>query len=349
MKKVILMLCMLASVLNLNAASKKKNVEENIKKEIKPAYKQKVPEGEPVEMREIWGWVMQSRLNEFDNEYPLTDVGLFSAEVDCYGNLCGIPDRNRLAGYTGRVHLVIVCDSKSLTHFVLDPKFGLRDKMIQDIMKAVEPFDGLNVDYELIPGKDSANFMRFLEKLSAECKKKDKMFTVCVPARVKTISDDIFPYKKIASISDRVMIMAYDEHWSTSKPGSVASTEWCKKIVDYAVTVIPEEKLVMGIPFYGRSWANEKVAQAWYWEGVNRIIDEYDAGKVVYMNDVPTVDITMKVKANVWFEDAFSTVSKMRMYKDTGVNMIAFWRVGQEDRNVWNWMKIQEPIEIDNK
>lgn len=340
MKKILVCLMMIAALLDVNAASKKKKVQENIKEEIKPAYKQKEPEGNPVEMREIWGWVMQSRLDEFDNEYPLTDVGFFAADVDCYGNLINVPDRNRLANFPGRVHLVVICDSKSLTHFVLDPKFGIVDKMIQDIMKAAEPFDGVNVDYELIPGKDGKNFFNFLDRLSKECKKAGKMFTVCVPARVKTISDDIFPYKKIASISDRVMIMAYDEHWSSSQPGAIASMGWCQKIVDYAVTVIPEEKLIMGLPFYGRSWANEKVAQAWYFEGVNRIIDEYDAGKVTYINDVPNVNITMKVKANVWFEDAYSTVSKMRLYKDSGVNMIAFWRIGQEDRSVWNWMQI---------
>lgn len=343
MKKVILMLCMLASVVNLSAASKKKIEKVEIdKKDIKPAYKKKQPAGEPVEMGETWGWVMQNRIKEFDNEYPLTDVGFFAADVDCYGSLTGIPNRNMLPGYTGRAHLVIVCDSKSLTHFVLDPKFGITDKLIREIMKAVESFDGLNVDYELIPGKDGANFMKFLERLSAECKKSGKMFTVCVPARVKTISDDVFPYKKIAAISDRVMVMAYDEHWSTSKPGSVASTEWCKKIVDYSVTVVPESKLVMGIPFYGRSWSDEKVAQAWYWEGVNRIIDEYDAGRVTYVNDVPCVDVSMKVKANVWFEDCYSTVSKMRMYKEAGVSKIAFWRIGQEDPSVWDWIKVRE-------
>lgn len=342
MKRIFAILLIFCTI-NLNAASKRKTeIEETIKEEQKISYKQKEPTGEPVEMQETWGWVMQSRFEEFDNEYPLTDVGFFAADVDCYGNLINVPDRTKLANFPGRVHLVIVCDSKSLTHFVLEPKFGLTDKLIQDIIKATEPFDGLNVDYELIPGKDGKNFLNFLEKLSKECKQKGKMFSVCVPARVKTINDDIFPYKKIAALADRVMIMAYDEHWSTSQPGAIASINWCKKIVDYAITVIPQEKLVMGLPFYGRSWSNEKVAQAWYFEGVNRIIDEYDSGRVKYINDIPTVDITMKVKTNFWFEDKYSTVAKMRLYKDSNVNKIAFWRIGQEDKGIWSWIKIPE-------
>ena len=53
-------------------------------KPMKKSYKQKPVSGEPVEMQEIWGWVMQSRFSEFDNDYPLTDVGFFAADVDCY-------------------------------------------------------------------------------------------------------------------------------------------------------------------------------------------------------------------------------------------------------------------------
>lgn len=340
MKKVLLSLFTLTVLLNFNLSAKAKKLSSDSDKELKIAYKQKQPLGLPVEMDEVWGWVMQNKEAEFSFAYPISDVGYFAADVDCYGNLINVPDRKKLEGYEGRVHLVIVCDSKSLTHFVLDPKFGIADQMVNDIMKAVEPFDGLNVDYELIPGKDAKNFMRFLEKLSAECHKKGKLFTVCVPARIKTISDDIFPYKKIASISDRVMIMAYDEHWSTSRPGAVASVDWCRKIADYAVTTIPPEKLVMGLPFYGRSWASEKVSQGWYFEGVNRMMNEYKPGKVQYINEVPTVDIKVTVDTEFWFEDAYSIVTKMRLYELSGIRHIAFWRIGQEDKTVWQWIKL---------
>ena len=75
---------------------------------------------------------------------------------------------------------------------------------------------------------------------------------------------------------------------------------------------------------------------------MNRIIDEYKSGRVTYVNDIPNVEVTMKVKADFWFEDAYSTVAKMRLYKNFDVNKIAFWRIGQEDKNIWRWIKMEE-------
>ncbi len=307
-------------------------------KNFKPSYNQQMPEGEPAVFDEVWGWVMTKREDELNPNFPVTDVCYFSAEVDSYGALCNVPDIRKLKNFTGRKHIVIVSDSRSLTHFLLDPSYKLVDRFIKDIMKAAKPYDGVQIDFELIPGKDGKNFLNFLTKLSQECKDAGKMFTVCVPARIKTISDDIFPYKKIAEISDRVIIMAYDEHWSTSKPGPIASVAWCEKIVDYAKTVIPQEKLVMGLPFYGRTWASEKPASSWYFTGVNRLMREYDAKKVKYVDDIPTTNITIKVKTEAWWEDCYSTVKKMRLYEQKDVKSIAFWRIGQEDPLIWNWI-----------
>ena len=42
-----------------------------------PKYKLRQPDGAPVKLRESWGYVMQSRLDEYDNNIPLTDVCFF--------------------------------------------------------------------------------------------------------------------------------------------------------------------------------------------------------------------------------------------------------------------------------
>ena len=56
-------------------------------KPLQPLYSLRQPTGKPLQLRESWGYVMQSRLDEYDNSIPLTDVCFFSAEVNCMASL----------------------------------------------------------------------------------------------------------------------------------------------------------------------------------------------------------------------------------------------------------------------
>lgn len=100
-------------------------------------------DGEKVQFKEIWGYLVTNRLKDFDKNAPLTDLALFGVDVDCYGKLETAPKRNLTAGFKGRVHLVAVCNSTSTTHFVLDPKYGLRGDLVKDLIFASREFDGL--------------------------------------------------------------------------------------------------------------------------------------------------------------------------------------------------------------
>lgn len=304
-----------------------------------PLYNLREPYGAPVNLRESWGYVMQSRLDEYDNSIPLTDVCFFSAEINCYGELVSIPNRSKIDTNGARCHLVITCDSKSLTHFILEPGTKVRNNLLKAIVKAAAPYDGVQIDFELVPARDRKNFINFLSDLRYMLGK-HKWFSACVPARFKQLSEDIYPYAEIAAYSDRVFVMAYDEHWSTSKPGPIASVEWCRKIMEYAKKSIPEKKLIMGIPFYGRTWANETTAGAWYFSGANRIMTEHKVTDVIYEDDIPTFKYTTQVEVTGYFNDPYSAVQLCRLYEDAGIRKIGFWRVGQESPDFWKWIKI---------
>lgn len=304
-------------------------------------YKLRAPSGNAITLKESWGYVMQNRLDEYNPELPLTDVCFFAAEINTYGELAGIPNRSRIDTNGARCHLVIVCESKSLSHFILDPSFSLRKQLIKDIVKAAEPYDGVQIDFEYIPGRDRKNFLTFLADLRYSLGN-SKWFSVCVPARTKLISDDIFPYAEIAKYCDRVFVMAYDESWSGSKPGPIASIGWCRRVMDYAKKSIPENKLIMGIPFYGRTWASETTAGAWYFSGANRIMTEHGTPYVIYEDNIPSFKYTAQVEVTGYFNDAYSDVSLCRLYDESGIKKIGFWRIGQEDPEFWNWIKIEK-------
>lgn len=297
------------------------------------------PEGEKLKFQERWGYVMQNHPEEYNKDLPLTDVCLFAGEVNSYGELVGVPKRSSFDVGNARCHLVVICDSRSLSHFIMDPQFSVRKEFMNAIVKASEGYDGVNLDLEYIPSRDRKNFISFIADLRYKLKQKGKMLSVCVPARFKKLTEDIYPYAEIASYCDRVLVMAYDEHWSTSKPGPVASPEWCKKICDYAVESIPAKKLIMAAPFYGRSWAEGKTAGGWYYETITKLLIENGVEEITYENDIPRFEYDTTVHITGYFNDLSSVLNLCRIYEEAGVQHVGFWRVGQENPEFWNWLE----------
>lgn len=329
-------------------AKAKKKVSSTVPERIQPNYGEKSENA--FEFKEIWGYVMVGREKEFNPELPLTDVGYFISAVNSYSELDPVPPRDEFfKDYKGRVHLVTSVDSKSQAHLLLDPKLPLRKKIINQMVEAASTYDVLQIDWENIPKGDDKNFHSFLMELKK--KLKDKPLTVAIPARLKTLENDIYDYAKISEIVDKILIMAYDEHWSTSAPGAIGSTDWCKRIAEYAKTVIPEEKLIMGISLYGRTWLYAPYrGQAWYESGIERIKRE-NGIKEVKRDKYDTPHFSFKETATItgWYDDIKSLRTKMQMYKDIGIDRIGFWRIGFEEPALWKEIRIFEELKMDSE
>jgi spore germination protein YaaH len=290
---------------------------------------------------EIWGYVIADRESALIRGLPISDVGYFGAEVSSYGNLVDVPSRRKLRNFTGRVHLVVACNGRALSHFVLKPGSDERKKLIADLLAAVKDFDGLQIDFENIPQRDGEPYFTFLKELREGLGK--KMLTVALAARSKKIANDVYDYEKILPVVDRILVMAYDEHWSTSAAGPIASLAWCRRVADYSLKVIGKEKLIMGLPFYGRGWGKPNHSQAYIYTSVERIIKENNVKNIRRENGIPAFDYTATVSVKVYYEDEYSLSARMEMYRAMGVNAIGFWRIGQETYAVWPLIKLGRP------
>lgn len=298
---------------------------------------------ESISFKEIWGYVMNGREYEFSSNFPITDVGYFVPAVDVYGEMPTIQPRDKFfKNYKGRVHLVTSVDSKWQTHYLLQPDLPFRDKIIDMMIKATETYDGLQIDWELVPPRDDENFWEFLRILKKKLKKKP--LTMAIPARTKTLKKDAYAYAKLAEIADRIIIMAYDEHWSTSKPGAIASTDWCERITKYTKTQIPIEKIVMGLSLYGRTWMTAPAkAQAWYSSGIERIMKENKVTNIERdSNGIPHFTFKEEVVMTGWYDDIPSLKIRCKMYKENRIQNIAFWRVGMEYPDFWKYLSIKK-------
>jgi spore germination protein YaaH len=52
----------------------------------------------------------------------------------------------------------------------------------------------------------------------------------------------------------------------------------------------------------------------------------------------------VNVKVTVYYEDEYSLATRMSMYKELGVDMIGFWRLGQETMGIWPLLSINSRL-----
>jgi spore germination protein YaaH len=288
---------------------------------------------------EVWAYVVAGREAALTPGLPLTDIGYFGAEIDTYGKLTDVPRRSNLS-FNGRVHLVVSCNGRALSYFVLRPGSSERRELIADLLAETRNYDGLQINFENIPARAGDSYLSFLRELRAGLPQ-DKMFTVALVARTRRIADDVYDYERILPIVDRILVMAYDEHWSGSRPGSVASMDWCRRVAEYSFRTIGRDKLIMGIPFYGRAWGDYGPSRALVYSTTERIINENNA-QIRYEGGIPTFEYNRNVTVRVFFEDAYSLSSRMQMYRAMNVRAVGFWRLGQETPAVWNYLRLEQ-------
>ncbi len=291
---------------------------------------------------ETWAYLMKGEERYFPAVSPITDVGCFSAAVDGDGRLSGghlKPPALSGAGADTRYHLVITIPwSTTLAHIYLNPELPFRQRIIDGIVARCGPFDGVQIDIESVSSKDKAAFLKFLVAVK-KALPDDKIFSVAVMARwaahKQKNPSDAFDYAFIGKVADRVIIMAYDEHYRGGAAGPVASLPWCRSIFDHALQTIPAEKIVMGVPLYGRAWQKEAIAKSFRNPEVWTDLRINRAELASTPEEGGSYSYTTNVTINVHFESMPSLNAKLDLYATQPVAGVAFWRISQEPRGFW--------------
>jgi hypothetical protein len=292
---------------------------------------------------EVWAYLVQGREAALTEGLPISDLGYFGAEVDSYGKLTGVPNRRDVPPFGGRLHLVVKCDGYSLTHFILKENSPERRELIADLLAATRNFDGLQIDFENIPSRDREQFISFLAELRIRLG--DKFFSAALKARTRALNNDVHDYRRISPLVDRILVMAYDEHWGGSEPGPVAGMEWCRNVAAYALSVIGRGKLIMGLPFYGRAWIEPSPAKAYTYPQIETLLSENGVREIQREKGIPSFEYETPVIVKGYYEDAVSLAARLRMYRDMNVRAVGFWRLGQESPAVWDALRLGAPAE----
>ncbi|HZH62157.1 MAG TPA: glycosyl hydrolase family 18 protein [Metabacillus sp.] len=240
-----------------------------------------------------------------------------------------------------------------------------REQLATQIANAISQFnlDGVQVDIENVTDVDQANYtdlVRLLrEKLPA-----NKEVSVAVAANPYGWNKGwhgSYNYKELAKHSSYLMIMAYDESFQGSPEGPVASYDFVEGSITYALGEgVPNEKIVLGIPFYGRYW---KQGENYGGYGISNIrvaeLKNNYKSTVTYDEQKQSPKLTFEIKSTdpkttiagrtltegtyyLWFEDERSIKAKIDLVHKYNLKGTGSWSLGQEDPAIWEdyktWM-----------
>lgn len=228
--------------------------------------------------------------------------------------------------------------------------------------------DGINVDIENVTQQQRDQYTQ-LVRLLREKIPSHKEVSVAVAANPndwQTGWHGSYDYTSLAKYADHLFIMAYDEHYEGSDAGPVASIDFVERSIKYALNKTEANKIVVGIPFYGRVWSldnHQIVGKGISIHTIQEILKNcestvtYDQKsqsvkaefKITESNGKYTAGGTVLQPGNyvVWYESDQSYQAKLGLVKKYNLKGVGSWALGQEDPSIWNhyesWLNGEMP------
>jgi spore germination protein len=309
-------------------------------------------------------------INEVRNTGPyLTYLALFSFEANRDGTLTA-PTIEPLPTIATEANTSIAMVITNLEDYQFSSELArdifqseavqnlLLDNIIQEA-RSIGNISDIHFDLERIPGDQRVAYNNFLrkavERLHAEG------FTVSTALAPKTRADqpgewyEAHDYESHGEIVDFSLLMTYEWGYSGGPPMAVSPINEVEKVVNFALSVMPAEKIMLGQNLYGYDWTLPFVQGGEYATAVspqraielasryNAVIQYDDTAQAPYFNYVDEEGRSHVV----WFEDARSIQAKFDMIKRLGLRGIGYWKLGLPFPQ--NWVLIDANFDVEKK
>ncbi|HYG60434.1 MAG TPA: glycosyl hydrolase family 18 protein, partial [Symbiobacteriaceae bacterium] len=214
---------------------------------------------------------------------------------------------------------------------------AVREKVMSGILRIVEQkgYAGVDSDIENIPRDLREGYVDFLRELKQRLG--DRLLNVAVPPKY---DETTFGYARghdyagIGRVADRVYLMNYEFSWVGGPPGAIAPLPQTRRVMLYATSLMPKEKILNGISTTAYDWelpdTPENRARPW---------PSDEAVQIAVRNQVPIrYNETAEApwfryeeggqQREVWFEDARSIMAKFRIMREIGLGGTGIWHLG---------------------
>ncbi len=296
----------------------------------------------------------------------MTYVAPFTYGMTENGGLIS-PDDNYIISIAGQygvsplMHLSTLTEagnfSNELASIILNDR-NLWEVLGNNILNTMREkgYEGLDIDFEFVYPDESGLYAEFVAFMTS--KLNPYGYKVIVALAPKTSSDQTgalyegHDYAALGAAANFAFVMTYEWGYTYGPPLAVAPINAVENVIRYAVSEIPSNKIIMGIPNYGYDWTLPFVKG----ESRARLIGNVEAVDIARNNGVNILfdsqamspyfqytDIDGQIH-EVWFEDARSINAKADLIKKYSLAGAGYWNLMRPFPQ--NWQVINQRFNI---
>ena len=216
---------------------------------------------------------------------------------------------------------------------------------------------GLDIDFEFINPEDAQAYINFVSNVTSQLNAEG--FTVNVDlapktsARQRGVLYEAHNYKELGKIANTVFLMTYEWGYTYGPPMAVAPINKVREVVEYAVTEIPPQKILMGIPNYGYDWTlpfEQGTSMATSIGNDYAVISAFRNNAEIQYDTVAQSPFyyywdNREREHVVWFEDVRSIKAKLELLDEKGLLGAGYWNIMRAF--VPNWMLVNAMFKIE--
>lgn len=237
--------------------------------------------------------------------------------------------------------------SNNLIHGMLENEEG-KERLMEELLAEMRrsSFSGVDVDFEYILAEDRDLFTGFVAELTRRMNAEGYRVSVALAPKTSADQPGLLyegkDYRGLGEAANEVLLMTYEWGYTYGPPMAVAPLNKVRQVVEYALTEIPPEKILLGVPNYGYDWILPFVRG----ESQAVTIGHVEAVQIAINNGVPIqYDETAQspfflyerdgVMHEVWFEDVRSLERKYDLIREFGLRGMGVWQIMRLFRAMW--------------
>lgn len=238
---------------------------------------------------------------------------------------------------------------------ILSENETVQDNLIENLLETVREkgYVGVDVDFEYIRPEDRVGYADFVNRLRETMNENGYRVSVALAPKTssyqKGLLYEAMDYHLLGQSANTVFLMTYEWGYTYGPPLPVAPLPNVRQVLEYALTEIPKEKIVLGIPNYGYSWPLP------YERGVTkaRLIGNVEANVIAaergveiqyderYQSPFFYYEIGGR-RYEVWFEDVRSIYAKLQLAAEKDIRGVGYWNLMRPFRA--NWLLVNQML-----